>query len=448
MVEKRVLLPESDLPAAWYNVAADLPEPPAPIIHPRTREPVGRGDLEPIFGPTLVSQEYSRQRWVEIPEGVRSTLAAWRPTPLVRATGLERHLKTPARIYFKDESQSPTGSHKLNTAVAQLHYARREGIRRVVTETGAGQWGCSVALAGSWFGLACRVFMVRLTHDQKPYRRTMIRLWGADVTPSPSDCTEVGRRVLAEEPDSPGCVGIAIGEAMETAAGCPETRYCLGSVLNHVLLHQTVIGLETEKQLALAGERPDVMIGCVGGGSNFAGLVFPQVPRVLDGEEIRLVAVEPRACATVSEGRYQYDHCDTAGLAPLVRMFTLGHGFVPPRIQAGGLRYHGMAPLVSQLAYRGIVEAEACGERESFQAARTFAAVEGIVPAVETSYAIRAVIDEALRCRETGQAKCIVFVLSGHGLCDLGCYDRYLRGELVEDGVWADPPEPKPAAAG
>jgi tryptophan synthase beta chain len=421
---RRVLLPEKDLPSAWYNLLPDLPEPLPPPLDPATRRPLEPGQLEPLLPRALIEQEFSADRWVEVPPEVRQLMTLWRPTPLMRATGLERALRTPARIYYKDESQSPPGSHKLNTAIPQAYYSRQEGFRRLTTETGAGQWGCSLALACGLFGLACKVFMVRLSFEQKPYRRAMMRLWGADVAASPSAETAAGRRILAGEPDCPGSIGMAISEAVEAAAHDGETAYAMGSVLNHVLLHQTIIGLETQRQFTLVGDRPDVVIGCAGGGSNFAGLAFPYVRDRLQGKAIRLVAAEPRACPTLTRGEYRYDSSDATGLMPLVKMHTLGSDIVPPELLAGGLRYHGMAPLVSLLVRRGIVEPVAYGQRECSEAARLFAATEGVIPALETSYAIRAAIAEAQCSRESGQANCIVLCLSGHGLCELPSYDR------------------------
>jgi len=430
MDTRRILLDPREQPRAWYNAAADLPEQLPPPLDPITHQPLGLKRLAELFPRALVDQELSARRWVEIPDAVREALALWRPTPLVRARGLEAALKTPARIYFKNESCSPPGSHKPNTAVAQAYYCRQEGVERLTTETGAGQWGCSLALACSLFGLKCQVFMVRLSYQQRPYRASMMRLWNARVVPSPSRLTEAGRRVLAEDPSCPGSLGIAISEAVEAASGSPDTKYAMGSVLNHVLLHQTVIGLETQRQLALVEDRPDVVIGCAGGGSNLAGLAFPYLPEKLRGSEVRLVAAEPRACPTLSQGEYRYDHGDTTALMPLMKMYTLGHTFVPPRIQAGGLRYHGMAPLLSLAVRLGLMEVRAYHQLECFEAARVFAATEGIVPAVESSYAIRAAIEEAERCRETGREECIVFCLSGHGICELGCYDEFFSDEV------------------
>ncbi len=429
---RRIGLSEKDLPDAWYNILPDLPEPPPPVLHPGTKQPISPRDLEPIFARALIEQEMSPERWIAIPEPVREVYKLWRPTPLVRARSLEKALRTPARIYFKDESHSPPGSHKPNTAVAQAYFNKVEGVRRLATETGAGQWGSSLAFACTLFGLECLVFMVKVSFYQKPYRKSMMQLWGAEVLPSPSHRTEAGRKILAEDPDCPGSLGIAISEAIEVAIKDAETKYTLGSVLNHVLLHQTIIGLEAKKQFELVGDYPDVVIGCVGGGSNFAGLAFPFVADRLRGKEVRFIAVEPRACPTLSRGQYRYDFGDTSQLTPLIKMYTLGHNFVPPGIHAGGLRYHGMAPLVSLLTKLGIVEVAAYHQNECFQAAQLFATSEGIIPAPETSHAIRAAVVEAIRCRETGQEKCILFNLSGHGICDLGAYDKFLAGELED----------------
>ncbi|MGB9687348.1 TrpB-like pyridoxal phosphate-dependent enzyme [Thermogutta sp.] len=429
---KRSLLPESELPAEWYNLLADLPEPLPPPIHPLTKEPLDPAALERIFAKELIRQEVSQERWIGIPDEVRRVYALWRPTPLVRARNLEKALKTPARIYFKDESHSPPGSHKPNTAVAQAYYNKIQGIRRLSTETGAGQWGSSLAFACSFFGLECKVYMVKVSYQQKPYRRVMMQLWGGNVTPSPSEETECGRKILASDPNCPGSLGIAISEAVEVALKNDDTNYTLGSVLNHVMLHQTVIGLEAEKQMKEFGDWPDVVIGCVGGGSNFAGLAFPFLRHKLAGKEMRFVAAEPKACPSLTRGVYRYDFGDTSMLTPLLKMHTLGHSFVPAGIHAGGLRYHGMAPMVSFAVKLGLVEAVALHQRECFEAARLFATTEGIIPAPETSHAVRAAIIEALKCKETGEEKCILFNLSGHGICDLGAYERYLAGELED----------------
>jgi len=432
MCAKRILLSDSELPAAWYNLQADLPKPVPPPLHPGTHEPVPPEALEPIFARALIEQEMSQERWIEIPEPVREALRIWRPAPLVRATGLEKALGTPARIYFKDESHSPPGSHKPNTAIPQAYYNKQEGINRLSTETGAGQWGTALSFATTLFDMECKVYMVKVSYQQKPYRRSMMHIWNAEVTPSPSEETQAGRQILAADPDCPGALGIAISEAVEDAVTRDDTKYTLGSVLNHVMLHQTIIGLEAEAQFRLAEDFPDVVIGCVGGGSNFAGLAFPLMRYKLDGREMRFIACEPHSCPTMSRGQYRYDFGDTTKLTPLMKMFTLGHSFVPPGIHAGGLRYHGMAPMVSLGAGLGLIESRAYHQLECFEAAKLFAASEGIIPAPETSHAIRATVAEALRCKETGEEKCIVFCLSGHGLCDLAAYDRYFSGELED----------------
>ena len=432
MKERRILLSTRELPEAWYNLAADLPEPIPPHRHPATGQPVTAADMSAIFPPALIEQEVSTQRWIDIPDAVREQLALWRPTPLVRAFSLEQHLGTPARIYYKNESVSPAGSHKPNTAVAQAYYNKIAGIRRLTTETGAGQWGSSLAFACGVFGLQCKVYMVKVSYHQKPYRRSLMQLWGAEVVASPSTQTRAGRAILEKDPESNGSLGIAISEAVEEAAGRADSNYSLGSVLNHVCLHQTVVGLETQKQLALAGERPDVMIGCAGGGSNFSGLIFPYVKEVLAGNGPRLLAVEPAACPSLTRGRYRYDYGDTAGMAPMARMYTLGHTFMPPGIHAGGLRYHGMSPIVSMLRHQNVLEAVSYRQNEVFEAAVTFARTEGVCPAPETAHAVRAAIDAALRCKHSGESQCIVFNFSGHGYFDLASYDKYLAGELED----------------
>ena len=429
---KRVFLPENEAPTAWYNIQADLPEPVPPPLHPATNEPIGPADLQPIFADELIAQEVTQERWVEIPQEVRDIYAVWRPSPLVRATGLEKALGTPARIYFKDESHSPPGSHKPNTAVPQAYYNAKQGVKRLMTETGAGQWGSALGFACSFFDLECKVFMVKVSYEQKPYRRSMMHVWGADVVASPSDETEAGKQILAADPDCPGSLGIAISEAVEAAVKDNDAKYTLGSVLNHVLLHQSVIGLEAEKQFKVFDDSPDVVIGCCGGGSNFAGLAFPFLRRKLAGKDIRFVATEPRACPTMCSGQYRYDFGDTTKLTPLVKMYTLGHSFVPPGIHAGGLRYHGMAPAVSLGIKLGLIEAVAYHQIECFEAAKLFAATEGIIPAPETSHAIRAAVVEALRCKEANEDKCIVFNFSGHGLCDLASYEKFFSGELKD----------------
>ncbi|MBV9578220.1 MAG: TrpB-like pyridoxal phosphate-dependent enzyme, partial [Chloroflexi bacterium] len=416
----KILLDEDAIPTHWYNVVSDLPTPPAPVLHPGTGQPIGPTDLAHLFPMALIGQEVSHDRTVEIPDEVRDVYRLWRPTPLFRARRLEKVLDTPAHIYYKYEGVSPAGSHKPNTAVAQAYYNKAEGIRRLTTETGAGQWGSALAFACSLFGLECTVYMVRASYEQKPYRRSMIQTYGAEVFASPSDRTQSGQKVLGDRPDSPGSLGIAISEAVEDAATHDDAHYSLGSVLNHVLLHQTVIGQEALKQMDLAGEYPDIVIGCVGGGSNFAGLAFPFVGEKLrQGRKTRILAVEPEACPTLTRGSYAYDFGDTVGLTPLLKMHTLGHGFVPPAIHAGGLRYHGASPLLSQLVDEGIVEATAYGQTSVFEAAIQFARSEGIVPAPESSHAIRATIDEALRAREAGERRVILFNLSGHGHFDM-----------------------------
>jgi tryptophan synthase beta chain len=432
MDEHRVVLSTREMPQAWYNLAADLPVALPPHRHPATGQPVTAADMSAIFPPALIEQEVSTQRWIEIPDAVRDQLALWRPTPLVRARNLERHLGTPARIYYKNESVSPAGSHKPNTAVAQVYYNKLAGITRLATETGAGQWGSSLAFACGLFGLQCKVYMVKVSYEQKPYRRSLMQLWGAGVVPSPSRDTQAGRAILAQDPNCSGSLGIAISEAVEDAASRTDTNYSLGSVLNHVCLHQTIIGLETQKQLALADERPDVMIGCAGGGSNLSGLIFPFVKDAIAGKGPRLIAAEPAACPSLTRGRYAYDFGDTAGMAPMTRMYTLGHTFLPSGIHAGGLRYHGMSPLVSLLRHMNVLNAVGYHQNEVFEAAVTFARTEGICPAPETAHAIKATIDEALHCKATGKSACLVFNLSGHGHFDLTSYDKYLAGQLED----------------
>src|SRR6266700_359607 len=429
----KILLDEREMPKRWYNIQADLPFPGSPPLHPGTKQPIGPQDLAPLFPMELIKQEVSQERYIDIPSPVQDALRLWRPTPLMRASRLERELKTTAKIYYKYEGVSPAGSHKPNTAVAQAYYNKADGIRRLTTETGAGQWGSALAFACAIFGLDLTVYMDNASYHQKPYRRSMIETYGAEVFPSPSNRTHAGQGVLAESPDSPGSLGIAISEAVEDAATHDDAHYSLGSVLNHVLLHQTVIGQEALKQMDRAGEYPDVVIGCVGGGSNFAGLAFPFVGEKLrQGRPTRIVAVEPEACPTLTRGSYAYDFGDTVGLAPLVKMHTLGHGFIPPAIHAGGLRYHGAAPLLSLLVDEGIVEALAYGQNSVFDAAIQFARTEGIPPAPESAHAIRATIDEAMRAREAGERRVILFNLSGHGHFDMGAYDAYLAGSLQD----------------
>lgn len=432
--QTKYLLSESDLPKAWYNITADLSSSPPPPLHPATNTPIGPADLTPIFPMDLILQEVSTERWIEIPEPVRAIYRLWRPTPLFRAHHLEKALQTPARIFYKYEGVSPAGSHKPNTAVAQAYYNKEAGIKRLATETGAGQWGSSLAMSCSFFGIDCKVYMVKVSYEQKPFRRSLIEAWGATVVPSPSPDTNYGRSFLAQDPHSPGSLGIAISEAVEDAASHRDTNYALGSVLNHVLLHQTIIGLEAQKQLAMADAYPDIVIGCVGGGSNFAGLAFPFLADKIAGKspQLRVIAAEPAACPSLTQGIYTYDFGDTAGMTPMVKMHTLGHTFVPPAIHAGGLRYHGMSPLVSALYASRLIEAVALPQRTCFDAAVTFARTEGIIPAPETSHAIRVAIDEAVRCREYGEAKTILFNLSGHGHFDMKAYDDYFAGRLTD----------------
>ncbi|MBZ5590321.1 MAG: TrpB-like pyridoxal phosphate-dependent enzyme [Acidobacteriia bacterium] len=429
-----IALPASEMPTRWYNVLADMPVPMAPPISPATGQPVTPAELEQIFPPQLIEQEMSAQRLIPIPEDVLDILAMWRPTPLIRARRLEEALGTPARIYYKHEGVSPAGSHKPNTAVPQAYFNKISGINRLATETGAGQWGSALAFATRVFGMTCRVYMVRVSYDQKPYRRTFMRLFGAEVFPSPSPHTASGRAILEKDPDSPGSLGIAISEAVEEAAGREDTNYSLGSVLNHVLLHQTVIGLEAKRQLEMVGETPDFIFGCHGGGSNFGGIALPFVPQMLAGEPIRAVAVEPDSCPSLTRGRFAFDYGDTAKLTPMVRMYTLGHDFIPPGSHAGGLRYHGAAPIVSALLDAGVIGAEAVAQADVFRAAELFAHAEGIVPAPESAHAVAAVVHKADELREEGREATILFSLSGHGLFDLGAYEAYLDGTLPEQG--------------
>ena len=429
----KFMLDESEIPTRWYNIAADLPNPPLSPLNPGTGQPIGPDDLAPLFPMAVIGQEVSQERWIDIPEPVLDVYRTYRPTPLIRAHRLERALQTPAHIYYKYEGASPAGSHKVNTAVAQAYYNSQEGITRLATETGAGQWGCALAYACKMFGLDLKVYMVRVSFDQKPYRKAMMQVYGADVVPSPSEETQVGRKILADDPESTGSLGIAISEAVEDAASRDDTKYSLGSVLSHVLLHQTVVGQEALKQMDLAGEEPDVVIGCVGGGSNYAGLAFPYLHQQLTGgRETRFVAAEPESCPTLTKGTYTYDFGDTGEMTPLVKMSTLGHTFVPPAIHAGGLRYHGMAPLISQLHEEGYIQAVAHPQLAVFDAAVQFAAAEGIIPAPESAHAIRSAIDEALEAKEAGEPRVILFNLSGHGLLDLGAYEQYFSGELED----------------
>lgn len=431
MGEQQVILSKADIPKRWYNVAADIKHPLDPPLHPATNQPVTLGDMERFFPANLLEQEMSTQKWFDIPEEILDILSLWRPTPLVRAERLERALETPAQIWYKYEGVSPSGSHKTNTAVAQAWYNKQAGIRRLATETGAGQWGSALSFACHVLGLECQVYMVKCSYHQKPYRRSMMQLYGAQVVPSPSDLTETGRKILREDPDCPGSLGIAISEAIEDTVTHEATKYALGSVLNHVCLHQTVVGLEAREQFRRAGLTPDVLIGCAGGGSNFAGFVFPFVSEKLAGDaKYRVIAVEPAACPTLTCGEFRYDYGDVAGMTPLMKMHTLGHDFIPPGIHAGGLRYHGMSPLVSALLQDGVIEARATLQRDTFDAAVMFARSEGLIPAPESAHAVRVAIDEALAAKEEGKPRIIGFCLSGHGLLDLSAYDAYFSGKI------------------
>ncbi len=429
----KFVLGEDRIPKAWYNIVADLPVPPSPVLHPGTGQPIGPADLAPLFPMALIRQEVSADREIEIPEPVREAYRLYRPSPLVRARRLEKVLDTPAHIYFKYEGVSPAGSHKSNTAIAQAFFNKDEGTSRIATETGAGQWGSALSFAASLFGIESKVYMVRASYDQKPYRRILMETYGSEVVPSPSTTTNYGRSVLAEQPDSPGSLGIAISEAVEDAATRDDTKYSLGSVLNHVLLHQTVVGQEAIEQMAMAGEEPDLIIACAGGGSNFAGLTFPFLGQTFrGGRAYRVIAVEPEAAPSLTRGVYAYDFGDTGKLTPLVKMYTLGSGFIPEPIHAGGLRYHGMSPLVSLLKERGDIEARAVHQGAAFAAAVAFARAEGILPAPESSHAIRVAMDEALAARAAGQKRVILFNLSGHGHFDLAAYEKFLHGSLED----------------
>lgn len=419
------------LPKRWYNVLPDLPEKLAPPLNPRTMEPVKPEELEAIFPKALIAQEVSEERWIKIPEEVLELYRIYRPTPFIRATRLEKALKTPAKIFYKYEGVSPPGSHKPNTAIAQAYYNMREGVEMLTTETGAGQWGSALAFATNLFGLKCRIFMVRSSYEQKPYRRILMETWNAEVIPSPSNLTESGRNILRMDPDCPGSLGIAISEAVETAVKSENAKYSLGSVLNHVLLHQTIIGLEVRKQLELLDMKPDMMIGCVGGGSNFAGFCYPFVKDAMKGD-VELIAVEPKACPTLTEGEYRYDYGDTAGLTPLLLMYTLGHDFIPPPIHAGGLRYHGDAPSLCLLVKHGVIKPVAVSQRQVFEAGLLFARTEGILPAPESAHAIKVVIDKAIDAKRSNEEKVIVFNLSGHGYFDLKAYEEFLSGKLPD----------------
>jgi tryptophan synthase beta chain len=429
----KYVLSEKDIPRTWYNIMADLPEPPAPVLHPGTGQPVGPDDLAPLFPMAIIMQEVSTEREIEIPDPVRDVYRQWRPSPLFRARRLEKALDTPAKIYYKYEGVSPAGSHKPNTAVAQAFYNKQEGVKRITTETGAGQWGSALSFAGAFFGLEIEVFMVKISFQQKPYRKAFMESFGARCVASPSDETEAGRAVLAQHPDSTGSLGIAISEAVERAVQRDDTKYALGSVLNHVLMHQTIIGVEAIKQLYMAGDYPDVIVGCTGGGSNFAGIAFPFIGEMLrGGKKVETVAVEPAACPSLTRGQYAYDFGDTGHLTPLVKMHTLGSTFVPPGFHAGGLRYHGMAPLISQLAHLGYIKPRAYHQTTCFEAGVQFARAEGILPAPEANHAVKGAIDVALDCKKNGEAKTILFNLCGHGNFDMQAYSDYFAGKLVD----------------
>ena len=432
MSQKKIYLSEKEMPKQWYNIAADMPNPAPPILHPGTGQPIGPEDLAPLFPMGLIMQEVFQDQFIDIPEPVMEALRIWRPSPLIRATGLEKALGTPAKIYYKYEGVSPTGSHKPNSAVAQAFYNKEEGIMRLSTETGAGQWGSSLAFAGSLFGQEVKVYMVRISFDQKPYRKALMQTYGAQVVASPSPDTNYGRSVLEQTPDTPGSLGIAISEAVEDAATREDTRYALGSVLNHVLLHQTVIGQEAIKQMEIAGDYPDIVLGCCGGGSNYAGLAFPFLREKINGKDMRFVATEPASCPTLTKGEFRYDFGDTAQLTPLSPMYTLGHQFVPPPIHAGGLRYHGDSPLLSKLVKDGLIEAEAYGQVDCFESSIKFAKSEGIVPAPESSHAVHGAVKHALEAKEAGEEKTILFNLSGHGYFDMAAYTKFLSGTLED----------------
>ena len=434
MERTRFTLDEKDMPTSWYNIQADLPEPLPPPLHPGTGKPLGPDDLTPLFPMECIMQEMSTERYVDIPEEVQAIYHTWRPTTLYRAHRLEKALDTPAKIFYKYEGTSQAGSHKPNSAIAQAYYNKKEGIKRIATETGAGQWGSSLALAGAFFGLEIKVYMVGISYRQKPYRRIMMETWGAKCVSSPSPDTKAGRDMLAKDPDCPGSLGLAISEAVEDAVSREDTHYSLGSVLNHVLLHQTIIGQEAQKQMAMADVYPDIIVGCIGGGSNFAGMFLPFVKDKIDGKkkDLRIICTEPESCPTVTKGLYAYDFGDVAGMTPLLKMFTLGHEFIPPPVHAGGLRYHGMAPIVCHLHKLGLIEATAVPQLSTFEAGITFARSEGIISAPETNHAIKVTIDEALKCKQTGEAKTILLAHSGHGHVDMAAYEAYLSGKLED----------------
>ncbi|RKX82903.1 MAG: TrpB-like pyridoxal phosphate-dependent enzyme [Spirochaetes bacterium] len=434
MEQTKYVLSEKDMPKQWYNILPDLPEPLPPPLHPGTGKPLTPDDLAPLFPMELIKQEMSLERYIDIPEEVREIYRLWRPTTLFRARRLEKALKTPAKIYYKYEGSSPPGSHKPNTAIAQAYYNKKEGANRITTETGAGQWGSALAFAGAVFNIDVKVYMVRISYDQKPYRKIMMQTWGAECVPSPSTHTKAGRAVLEQDPNSPGSLGLAISEAVEEAVSRDDTHYSLGSVLNHVLLHQTVIGLEAKKMLEQIGDYPDIIVGCVGGGSNFGGMLIPFVKDKIEGKkpDLRIINVEPASCPTLTKGPYSYDFGDEAGLTPLLKMNTLGHDFMPPPVHAGGLRYHGMAPIICHLLNLGLVEARAVHQLGTFDAGVQFARSEGFISAPETDHAIRAGIDEAIKCRETGEAKTILIAHSGHGLVDMAAYEAFFAGKLKD----------------
>ncbi|MCD6452675.1 MAG: TrpB-like pyridoxal phosphate-dependent enzyme [Dehalococcoidales bacterium] len=434
MERTKFILDEKDMPTHWYNIQADLPKPLPPVMHPATGKPITPDDLAPLFPMELIKQEVSTERWIEIPEEVREIYQLWRPTTLFRARRLEKALDTPAKIFYKYEGSSPPGSHKPNTAVAQAYYNKQEGIKRITTETGAGQWGSALSFGCGTFGIECKVYMVAISYHQKPYRRVMMETWGGKCVPSPSPDTKVGREMLAKWPDCPGSLGLAISEAVEDAVSRDDTHYALGSVLNHVLLHQTVIGLEAKQLMEMADVYPDIIVGCIGGGSNFAGLYLPFVKDKIEGKKpnLRIINVEPTSCPTLTKGPYAYDFGDSAGLTPLMKMYTLGHDFIPPPVHAGGLRYHGMAPIICHLYNLGLVEARAEHQLATFEAGITFARTEGIISAPEPNHAIKVVIDEALKCKESGESKTILLAHSGHGHVDMAAYDAYLSGKLSD----------------
>jgi tryptophan synthase beta chain len=429
---KKFVLSEKEIPNQWYNIQADMPNKLAPSLHPGTKQPIGPEDLSSIFPMELIKQEVSQERWIDIPDEVMEKYRIWRPTPLIRAFALEKALDTPAKIYYKYEGTSPAGSHKVNTAIPQAYYNKMAGITNLTTETGAGQWGSSLSLACSFYDIACTVYMVKVSCQQKPYRRSFMQIYGADVIPSPSNTTQVGRNVLELDPNSNGSLGIAISEAVEVAASRNDTNYALGSVLNHVILHQSIIGLECKKQLEKIGDYPDVVVGCCGGGSNFGGIAFPFLQDKFAGKKVRAVAVEPTACPSLTRGVFAYDYGDLGKLTPVSKMYTLGSNFMPSGIHAGGLRYHGESPLVSQLYHDGFIEAQAYNQRETFEAAILFSKTEGIVPAPESAHAIKGAIVEALKAKEAGESRTILFCLSGHGHFDMGSYDQYLAGKLED----------------